>query len=87
MSIDRDLNAAINIRNIGLIKVGKGIPEFTPVESATGAELLKGGSTSCHSMNQEPPLACDGEDVSNRQQNKVLSIHVKHFNKNREIFW
>ena len=38
-------------------------------------------------MNQEPPLACDGEDVSNRQQNKVLSIHVKHFNKNREIFW
>ena len=43
LSIDRDLNAAINIRNIGLIKVGKGIPEFTPVESATAAELLKGG--------------------------------------------
>ena len=41
--IDRDLNAAINIRNIGLIKVGKGIPEFTPVESATAAELSKGG--------------------------------------------
>ena len=43
LSIDRDLNAAINIRNIGLIKVGKGIPEFTPVESATAAELSKGG--------------------------------------------
>ena len=43
LSIDRDLNAAINIRNMGLIKIGKGIPEFTPVESATAAELLKGG--------------------------------------------
>ena len=43
LSIDRDLNAAINIRNLGLIKVGKGIPELTPVESATAAELSKGG--------------------------------------------
>ena len=43
LTIDRDLNAAINIRNIGIIKVGKGIPEFTPVESATAAELSKGG--------------------------------------------
>ena len=42
-TIDRDLNAAINIRNIGLIKIGKGIPEFTPVESATAAELRSGG--------------------------------------------
>ena len=41
--MDRDLNAAINIRNIGMIKVGKGIPELTPVESATTAELSKGG--------------------------------------------
>ncbi len=31
--IDRDLNAAINIRNIGLIKVGRGTPEVTPVEN------------------------------------------------------
>ena len=30
--IDRDLNAAINIRNMGLIKVGRDTPEFTPVE-------------------------------------------------------
>jgi putative transposase len=43
LSTDRDLNAAINIRNMGLIKVGKGIPGLTPVESATAAELLKGG--------------------------------------------
>ena len=43
LTIDRDLNAAINIRNIGLIKVGKGIPDFTPVESATAAELQSGG--------------------------------------------
>ena len=31
-TMDRDLNAAINIRNMGLIKVGRGTPEFTPVE-------------------------------------------------------
>ncbi len=47
LSIDRDLNAAINILNMGLIKVGKnvgrGTPEFTPVESATAAELLNRG--------------------------------------------
>jgi putative transposase len=43
LTIDRDLNASINIRNIGLIKVGKGFPEFTPVESATAVELSKGG--------------------------------------------
>ena len=43
LTMDRDLNAAINVRNIGLIKVGKDIPEFTPVESATAAELSKGG--------------------------------------------
>ncbi len=32
LTIDRDLNAAINIRNMGLIKIGRGTPEFTPVE-------------------------------------------------------
>ena len=41
--MDRDLNASINIRNIGLIKVRQGMPEYTPVESATAAELSKGG--------------------------------------------
>ena len=30
--MDRDLNAAINIRNCGIAKVGRGTPEFTPVE-------------------------------------------------------
>ena len=30
--MDRDLNAAINIRKLGLIQVGRGIPEVTPVE-------------------------------------------------------
>jgi len=43
LEIDRDLNASINIRNMGLIKVGRGTPEFTPVESATAAELLNRG--------------------------------------------
>ncbi|EQD81072.1 IS605 family transposase OrfB, partial [mine drainage metagenome] len=40
LEMDRGLNAAINIRNMGLIKVGKDIPEFTPVEIATSAELF-----------------------------------------------
>jgi len=39
---DKDLNASINIRNMGLIKVGKGIPEYPFVESVTASELLKG---------------------------------------------
>ena len=47
LTMDRDLNAAINILHMGLIKVGKNvrkcIPELTPVESATAAELSKGG--------------------------------------------
>ena len=43
LSLNRDLNAAINVRNMGLIKVGKSIPEFTPVESAAAAELSRGG--------------------------------------------
>ena len=43
LTMDRDLNASINIRNIGLIKVRQGMPEYTPVESATAAELSKGG--------------------------------------------
>ena len=47
LSIDRDLNAAINILHMGLIKVGKnvegGIPELTPVEGATAGELLNRG--------------------------------------------
>jgi putative transposase len=33
--IDRDYNAATNIRKMGLIKVGLVQPEFTPVETAT----------------------------------------------------
>ncbi len=32
LTIDRDVNAAINVLNAGLIKVGRGTPEYTPVE-------------------------------------------------------
>jgi len=39
LTIDRDLNAAINIRKMGLIKVGLVQPEFTPVEKATSGLL------------------------------------------------
>ena len=46
-NMKHDLNAAINILHMGLIKVrknvGRGIPELTPVESATAAKLSKGG--------------------------------------------
>ena len=43
LSTNRDLNASINIRNIRMIKAGRGPPELTPVESAKVAELSKGG--------------------------------------------
>ncbi|MEM0139989.1 MAG: RNA-guided endonuclease TnpB family protein [Ferroplasma sp.] len=32
LEIDRDLNAAINIHRLGMIKIGRGTPKFTPVE-------------------------------------------------------
>ena len=43
LEMDRDLNASINMRNMGLIKVRKGIPEYTSVESATASKLSKVG--------------------------------------------
>jgi transposase len=39
LTIDRDLNAAINILRMGLIKVGRGTPEFTPVETESIPEI------------------------------------------------
>ena len=39
LEIDRDLNAAINIRNRGIAKVGRGTPEFTPVEIGALPEM------------------------------------------------
>ena len=58
LSMDRDLNAAINIRNIGLIKVGRGTPEFTPVETGAlptmATPIVEAGS----------PLRKLGEDVT-----------------------
>ena len=32
LTIDRDLNAAINVLNAGIEQIGRGTPEFTPVE-------------------------------------------------------
>jgi len=55
LTIDRDLNASINIRNMGLIKVGKGIPEFTPVEIPLAGYLNREG-ISYVSLNQEPQI-------------------------------
>jgi transposase len=42
LTIYWDLNAEINILNIVLKKVGRGNPGFTPVKSATAAELSEG---------------------------------------------
>jgi len=55
LTIDRDLNASINIRNIGLVKVGKGIPEFTPVEIPLAGYLDHEG-ISYVSLKQEPQI-------------------------------
>ena len=52
LSIDRDLNAAINIWRFGLIKVGLEQPELTPVESAMAGYLTREG-ISYHSLKQE----------------------------------
>jgi putative transposase len=37
--MDRDENAAINILNRGLDKVGQGLPEYTPVETFSGRSM------------------------------------------------
>ena len=48
LTMDRDENAAINIRNRGIAKVGRGTPEFTPVEigalSARKTPVVEAGS-------------------------------------------
>jgi len=43
LSMDRDLNAAINVLQMGFIKIGKGIPEFTPVEIPLAGYLNREG--------------------------------------------
>jgi putative transposase len=53
--IDRDLNASINIRNIGLVKVGWGTPEYTPVETPLAGYLSRRG-ISYVSLKQEPKI-------------------------------
>ncbi|MFG1415365.1 MAG: zinc ribbon domain-containing protein [Thermoplasmataceae archaeon] len=39
-TMDRDLNVAINIRNMGLIKIGRGTPEFTSLEIEALLEMV-----------------------------------------------
>ena len=56
---------------MGLLKVGKGIPELTPVEIDTSVtdlpivmgQLMGWNRDRVWSVKQEPPVACDGEDV------------------------
>ncbi|MGC8630886.1 MAG: zinc ribbon domain-containing protein [Thermoprotei archaeon] len=54
LTMDRDLNAAINILNMGLIKVGQGTPEFTPAETPLAGYLQREGIISHASLKQEP---------------------------------
>ena len=37
--MDRDENAALNILNRGLEKIGQGLPEYTPVEMFVGTSM------------------------------------------------
>jgi len=55
LKIDRDLNAAINVLQMGFVKIGKGIPEFTPVEIPLAGYLNREG-ISYVSLKQEPPM-------------------------------
>jgi len=55
LTIDRDLNAAINVLRMGFLKVGKGIPEFTPVEMPLAGYLNREG-ISYASLKQEPQI-------------------------------
>jgi len=43
LTIYRNLNTSINIRNMDLTRVGKGIPEFTPVEISLAGYLNREG--------------------------------------------
>jgi putative transposase len=56
--IDRDLNAAINLRNYGLNKIGTVSPELTPVNSealacraASETTEVEAGISECSIMN------------------------------------
>ncbi|EQD34275.1 transposase, IS605 OrfB family, partial [mine drainage metagenome] len=57
-TIDRDLNAAINVLNEGMKQIGRGTPKFTPVE--IGA--LPGRATSVVETGSPPRQL--GEDVT-----------------------
>jgi len=64
-TIDRDLNPhSINIMKLGLMKVGEGIPEHTPVEMPLAGCLNRDGISRV-SLNQEPPMLQGGEDARN----------------------
>ncbi|MEM0142664.1 MAG: transposase [Candidatus Parvarchaeum sp.] len=64
LSMDRDMNAAINILHMGLVKVGRGTPEFTPVESATAAELQSGGLRVVTLLSRNFEKRCQGEEYA-----------------------
>ena len=74
--IDGDMNAAINIRNMGLIKIGRSTPEFTPFEilvlSAMVTPITETGS----------PLRWLEEDVTDQD----ASSFFKSFKRSSFIF-
>jgi hypothetical protein len=52
--LDRDMGAAIKIRKTDLMRVGDGIPEFTPVEIPLAGYLSRRGISQVL-LKQEPP--------------------------------
>jgi putative transposase len=50
-----EMNAALNILRMGLIRVGKGIPEYTPVKIPLAGYLNYEGISHV-SLNQEPSI-------------------------------
>ena len=58
---DRDVNAALNLRNVALNEIGRVAPEFTPVETAALASVDSSAEVKLRSSKQEP---CTGGEAS-----------------------
>ncbi len=73
--MDRDLNAAINIHKKGMIEIGQGLPEFTPVEigaiPARATSVEEAGS----------PIRQVGEDVTLANVQFFYGHNVKKYRR------
>ncbi len=78
LTIDRDLNAAINVLNDALIKIGRGTPKFTPVE----IEALPVRATSV--VETGSPQRQLGEDVTYELLDQTSDIRIRIFGNSTE---